>query len=76
MSLRDELDPPTIYRPAKTDVWLANQPAEFQTEFNDLVHDHTIESARLWRLARNYQCDVAATTFTDWRKQQWASKTN
>ena len=76
MSLRDELEPVRTGFRSRIEEWLNSQPESFQTEFDELVHDHTIGHTQLLELAKKYGCDIQVGRFTEWRKRAWASKTN
>lgn len=76
MSLRDELKPVRTGYQSRIDLWLSSQTQDFQTEFDELVHDHSIGHTQLLELAKKYGCDIQLGRFTEWRKQTWASKTN
>lgn len=76
MSLRDELEPVRTGYKSRIDIWLDAQAEDFQTEFMELVHDHTIGHTQLLELAKKYGCDIQLGRFMEWRKQAWASKTN
>lgn len=76
MSLREELTPVRTGTTSRVNKWLEGQTQEFKTEFNELVHDHTIGHTQLLNLAKKYELDIEVGAFSDWRKKQWASKTN
>lgn len=76
MSLRDELTPVRTGTTSRVTKWLDTQTTDFQHEFNDIVHDHSIGHTQLLNLAKRYGLDIEIGAFSTWRKLQWASKTN
>lgn len=76
VSLREELEPVRTGYRSRADIWLATKPQEFIEEFSELVQDVNVGSSQLQRLAVKHGLDIGIGAFTEWRKRQWASKTN
>lgn len=76
MSLRDELQPVRTGVKSKIDSWVHAKDETFQVEFDELIQDRSIGHTQLLNLAKLHGLNIGAGAFTEWRKKQWASKTN
>lgn len=75
MSFRDDLEPEASGKKSEISIWLESQDSQFQQEFNEVLFDTTVNHSRMWRAACKNGMPMAESTFSTWRKKQWASKT-